>query len=97
VRLAIKDPYGDYYHYQRLPVPDRHPAAGYQHQAPDPDVLLKRGLPAGVRPQEFQKMVDLGADGILFDECLHHSPALLCFDQTTVTATARRSTPTTAS
>lgn len=25
-------------------------------------------------------MVELGADGILFDECLHHGPALLCFD-----------------
>ena len=22
--------------------------------------------------EEFQKTVDLGADGILFDECLHH-------------------------
>jgi hypothetical protein len=29
---------------------------------------------------EFRKTVELGADGILFDECLHHSPALLCFD-----------------
>ena len=30
--------------------------------------------------EEFQKTVELGADGILFDECLHHGPALLCFD-----------------
>jgi hypothetical protein len=30
--------------------------------------------------REFHKMVELGADGILFDECQHHSPALLCFD-----------------
>jgi hypothetical protein len=30
---------------------------------------------------EFQKVLDLGADGILFDECLHHGPALLCFDE----------------
>ena len=30
--------------------------------------------------REFQKTVELGADGILFDECLHHGPALLCFD-----------------
>jgi hypothetical protein len=28
---------------------------------------------------EFQKTLELGAAGILFDECLHHSPALLCF------------------
>ena len=31
--------------------------------------------------REFQKTVELGADGILFDECLHHGPAVLCFDQ----------------
>jgi hypothetical protein len=30
--------------------------------------------------EEFQRVVDLGADGMLFDECLHHSPALFCFD-----------------
>jgi hypothetical protein len=30
--------------------------------------------------REFKKTVELGADGILFDECLHHGPALLCFD-----------------
>ena len=30
--------------------------------------------------EEFRKTVELGADGILFDECLHHSPTLLCFD-----------------
>ncbi|MBC7815181.1 MAG: hypothetical protein H7175_28745, partial [Burkholderiales bacterium] len=30
---------------------------------------------------EFRKMVELGADGILFDESLHHTPALLCFDE----------------
>ena len=30
--------------------------------------------------EEFRKTVELGADGILFDECLHHGPALLCFD-----------------
>jgi hypothetical protein len=30
--------------------------------------------------EEFKKTLELGADGILFDECLHHGPALLCFD-----------------
>ena len=30
--------------------------------------------------REFRKCVELGADGILFDECLHHSPTLCCFD-----------------
>jgi hypothetical protein len=79
VDYAIKDPYGDYYHYQ-----------GYQYQTATQlmDINTKRLIPMcflseaylRICDQEFQKMVDLGADGILFDECLHHSPALLCFD-----------------
>jgi hypothetical protein len=79
VRQAIKDPYGDYYHYQ-----------GYQYQTATQllDINTKRLIPMcflseeylRVCDEEFQKTVALGADGILFDECLHHSPALLCFD-----------------
>jgi len=78
-RLAIKDPYGDYYHYQ-----------GYQYQTATQllDINTKRLIPMcflseeylRVCDEEFRKTVDLGAAGILFDECLHHSPALLCFD-----------------
>jgi hypothetical protein len=29
---------------------------------------------------EFKKLVELGAAGMLYDECLHHSPTLCCFD-----------------
>ncbi len=78
--MAIKDPYGDYYHYP-----------GYQYQTATQllDINTKRLIPMcflseeylRVCDEEFQKTVDLGADGILFDECLHHCPALLCFDQ----------------
>lgn len=78
-RLAIKDPYGDYYCY-----------GGYQYQTATQllDINTKRLIPMcflseeylEVCNQEFTKTVELGADGILFDECLHHSPALLCFD-----------------
>jgi hypothetical protein len=78
-RLAIKDPYGDYYHYQ-----------GYQYQTASQllDINTKRLIPMcflsdeylRVCDEEFRKTVALGAAGILFDECLHHSPALLCFD-----------------
>jgi hypothetical protein len=77
--LSIKDPYGDYYHY-----------GGYQYQTATQllDINTKRLIPMcflsedylRVCEMEFQKTLDLGADGILFDECLHHSPALLCFD-----------------
>jgi hypothetical protein len=79
IRLAIKDPYGDYYHY-----------GGYQYQTVTQllDINTKRLIPMcflsedylRVCDDEFRKTVELGADGILFDECLHHSPALLCFD-----------------
>ncbi len=79
VRQAIKDPYGDFYHY-----------GGYMYQTATQllDINTKRLIPMcflseeylDICDAEFQKMVDLGADGILFDECLHHTPALLCFD-----------------
>ena len=79
IHQAIKDPYGDYYHYP-----------GYQYQTPTQllDINTRRLIPMcflseaylRVCEAEFQKALDLGADGILFDECLHHSPALLCFD-----------------
>jgi hypothetical protein len=78
-RLAIKDPYGDFHVY-----------AGYQYQTATQllDLNTKRLIPMcflseeylRLCDEEFKKTVDLGADGILFDECLHHSPALLCFD-----------------
>jgi hypothetical protein len=34
----------------------------------------------GIAQKEFLKLVDLGAAGMLFDECLHHQPTWLCFD-----------------
>jgi hypothetical protein len=79
-RLAIKDPYGDYYLH-----------SGYQYQTATQflDINTKRLVPMcflseeylRICEEEFEKILDLGADGFLFDECLHHSPALLCFDE----------------
>lgn len=79
IRLAVKDPYGDYYMH-----------SGYRYQTPMQlqDINTKRLIPMcflaeeylGICEAEFRKMLDLGADGILFDECLHHGPAALCFD-----------------
>jgi hypothetical protein len=81
IRLAIKDPYGDYYMHQ-----------GYQYQTATQlmDINTKRLIPMcflseeylSLCNEEFMKTVKLGADGILFDECLHHANALLCFDET---------------
>lgn len=79
VRLAIKDPYGDY---------QVHPGYQYQTATQFLDINTKRLVPMcflseeylRVCDEEFKKTVALGAAGILFDECLHHSPSLLCFD-----------------
>jgi hypothetical protein len=80
VRLAIKDPYGDYY---------LHPGYEYQTATQVLDINTKRLIPMcfsseeylRVCEEEFKKTLELGAAGILFDECLHHGPALLCFDE----------------
>ncbi len=81
IDCSVKDPYGDYYHYM-----------GYEYQTPAQllDINTKRLIPMCFRSEqyrevarkEFRKLVDLNCDGMLFDECLHHSPALLCFDTT---------------
>lgn len=81
IDCAIKDPYGDYYHYM-----------GYEYQTPAQllDINTKRLIPMCFRSdkylevarREFQKLVDLNCDGMLYDECQHHSPALVCFDTT---------------
>ena len=80
IKLSIKDPYGDYYLH-----------GGYQYQTATQllDINTKRLIPMcflseeylKICEEEFKKILELGADGFLFDECLHHSPALLCFDQ----------------
>jgi hypothetical protein len=80
IHLAIKDPYGDYY---------MHPGYQYQTMTQLLDINTKRLVPLCFGSEEylklceteFKKTLDLGADGILFDECLHHGPALLCFDE----------------
>ena len=81
IRLAIKDPYGDY---------QVHPGYQYQTATQMLDINTKRLVPMcflseeylKVCEEEFKKTLALGADGILFDECLHHTPTLLCFDTT---------------
>ena len=79
--LAIKDPYGNYYSYK-----------GYQYHTLSQmsDINTRRLIPMcfhsdkymEVCRREFQKCIDLGADGILYDENQHHTPTLCCFDET---------------
>ena len=77
--LAVKDPYGDYY---------MHPGYQYHTATQLMDINTRRLIPMcfaskeyiEVCKREFRKLVELGAAGMLFDECLHHSPTLCCFD-----------------
>jgi hypothetical protein len=81
IRLAIKDPYGDYY---------LHPGYRYHTATQLLDINTKRLVPMcflaeeylRVCEEEFTQILALEPDGILYDECQHHSPALLCFDPT---------------
>ncbi|WP_328400418.1 DUF6259 domain-containing protein [Nocardia sp. NBC_00403] len=77
---AVKDPYGDYY---------MHPGYRYETVTQILDINTRRLVPMCFLyetyleecARQFQIIVDLGADGMLFDECQHHSPTLLCFDE----------------
>ncbi|MFH1005918.1 MAG: DUF6259 domain-containing protein [Candidatus Latescibacterota bacterium] len=78
-QYAVKDPYGDY-----------HVFSGYQYQTPTQlsDINTRRLIPMCMNAPEwrkladieFTKVVDLGAAGMLYDECQHHGGALFCFD-----------------
>lgn len=79
IHEAVQDPYGDYY---------LHTGFQYQTATQFLDINTKRLIPMcflsekylRVCEEEFKKVLELGADGILFDECPHHGNALLCFD-----------------
>jgi hypothetical protein len=79
INLAVKDPYGDYYMY---------PGYSYQTATQLLNINTKRLVPMcflaeeylRVCEDEFRQVLALHPDGILFDECQHHGPALLCFD-----------------
>jgi len=77
-RLACTDPYGDYY-----------VCGGYRYQTGTQllDINTKRLIPMCFNSEEyleicaseFKKVVDLGAAGMLHDECPHHGVSLMCF------------------
>jgi len=80
-------------HASRLPLPDCHQLL---------DINTKRLVPmcfgsaewVDVCRQEFQKVLDAGADGMLYDECFHHVRPWRASTATTAIATARLCTPT---
>lgn len=78
--LAIKDPYGDPYLHQGYRYDTITQLLDINTRRLVPMCFLdERYLDACVR--EFETLLALGADGILYDECLHHMPTLLCFDE----------------
>lgn len=77
-RLAIRDVYGDAY---------QHGGYGYGSVTTLLGINRHRLIPIcflaedwlRICEEEFAKVLALGADGTLYDECQHHSPALQCF------------------
>jgi len=79
VKYAAMDPYGDYY-----------VTSGYQYQTPTQyaDINTRRLVPMcmcseewrEIAANEFKKGIELGAAGMLYDECFHHGNAQYCFD-----------------
>jgi len=80
IKYAVKDPYGDYHVYP-----------GYQYQTPTQlaDINTRRLIPMcqnsaawrSIADKEFKKSIDLGASGMLYDECQHHGGATYCWDK----------------
>lgn len=79
-KYTIKDPYGNHF-----------PAKGYNYQTITQLTGLntRRLIPMcqmsaewrSIANKEFQKSLDLGASGILYDECQHHYGANYCWDK----------------
>jgi len=77
---AVKDPYGDYYMY---------PGYRYETATQLLDINTRRLVTMCFLSEayleecmrQFDTLVALGADGILYDECLHHLPSWCCFDE----------------
>ena len=79
IRQAVKDPYGDYYVY-----------GGYQYQTITQlsDINTRRLIPMCMMSgewrreagTEFVKSINLGADGMVYDEAQHHANGRYCFD-----------------
>jgi hypothetical protein len=79
IKYAQKDPYGNYYK-----------LGGYQYQSAAglAGIPTRRFIPMchlnadwrKIADSEFNKIIDLGADGMLNDECQHHGDCYYCFD-----------------
>ncbi|WP_088288163.1 DUF6259 domain-containing protein [Kineosporia sp. A_224] len=79
VHEAIKDPYGDPYVFEGFMYNTVTQMLGINLRGLVPMCFGSETYRA-ICERDVEGIVDLGADGMLFDECLHHGQALLCFD-----------------
>lgn len=79
IKYAVKDPYGQYFDLWAYQYNTAVQLAGINTRRLVPMCHLSPEW-RGVADQEFNKTIDLGADGILYDECMHHGSVFYCFD-----------------
>jgi hypothetical protein len=79
VKFAAKDPYGNYYKHGGYQYQTAVQLAGINMRSLIPMCQLSSEWRV-LADKEFNKTVDLGADGMLYDECQHHGPCIYCFD-----------------
>ena len=79
IRYAVRDPYGKYFNLW---------AYQYQTATQLTGLNTRRLVPMchlcpewrDVAYDEFEKVIGLGASGMLYDECMHHGSIYYCFD-----------------
>ena len=79
IKYAVKDPSGQYFDLWAYQYNTAVQLAGINTRRLVPMCPLSPEW-RGVADQEFNKTIDLGADGILYDECMHHGSVFYCFD-----------------
>jgi hypothetical protein len=77
-RLAILDAYGEPYRHGGYAYDTVTALLGINREPLVPMCFLAEDW-LRVCEAEFEKILELGADGTLYDECEHHNPALQCF------------------
>jgi hypothetical protein len=78
-KSAIRNPYGDYYVNPGYAYLTPHQLLGVNTRRLIPMCFLDEAF-LQVCDAEFDTILETGADGMLFDEAMHHTPALLCYD-----------------
>ena len=81
VKYAVKDPYGQYFNLWAYQYQTAVQLAGLNTVRLVPMCHLSSEWRA-VADNEFNKTIELGADGMLYDECMHHGSVYYCFDPT---------------